>query len=480
MFNFPVSRHQPNRLISRARGGRRWPLVEHLEERQLLSTTPYLVSNNNDSGAGSLRAAIQASNLSTGTAVNTIDFDISSGGTQTIALKSALPAITHPVVIDATTQPGTGSAPRIVLSGTGAGTGAVGLTLKVSNSTVKGLAIDSFSGDGIDISSGSDDVLTDLYVGLSPSGAKAANGKNGVTLSGTSTGNTLGGTAAGAGNVISGNLAEGISILGAVANRNVIEGNEIGTNIAGTAAIGNGLSGVFIEGGAASNSVGGTASGAGNLISGNDTHGVDLSGAIHDVVQGNLVGTNALGSGAVGNADSGVLLENDSNNNLVGGTTAAARNVLSGNLLRGVHLSGGSSDNLVEGNLIGTNAAGKAAIGNLDSGVLIDTNSDNNTIGGTTAGAANTIAGNLYGVHISNASDNLVEGNWIGTNAAGSTTLGNAVDGVLIDDGAAGNTIGGTVAGTGNTISYNLQYGVVFADAGPSNLVEGNVVAHNG
>ena len=117
MFNFPVSRHQPNRLISRARGGRRWPLVEHLEERQLLSTTPYLVSNNNDSGAGSLRAAILSSNPRLAPLSTPSTSRSATGGTETIALKSALPAISHPVVIDGTTQPGTGSAPRIVLSG---------------------------------------------------------------------------------------------------------------------------------------------------------------------------------------------------------------------------------------------------------------------------------------------------------------------------------------------------------------------------
>ena len=65
-----------------------------------------------------------------------------------------------------------------------------------------------------------------------------------------------------------------------------------------------------------------------------------------------------------------------------------------GQRCRGVHITGGSSDNLVEGNLIGTNAAGTAAVGNGDSGVLIDGGSANNTIGGTAIGAGNMISGN--------------------------------------------------------------------------------------
>jgi titin len=368
-----------------------------------------------------------------------------------------------------------------MISGATAGTAAVGLILTASDTTVQGLAIDSFQGDGVDVDSASNDFLTDLFIGVSPTGSRAGNAGNGVAISGASTGDVIGGTSPGAGDVISGNGKEGISILGSAANSNLVEGNVIGTNVAGTAVLGNGLSGVFIGDGSSLNTIGGAATGAGNLISGNDTHGVDFSGASHNVVQGDLIGTNAGGTAALGNTDSGVLLENSADNNLVGGAGARAGNVISGNHLRGVHVTGGSSGNLVEGNSIGTNAAGTAVIGNLDSGVLIDTGSQHNIIGGTTSGCGNVIAGNgYYGVHLTiDASDNLVLGNLIGTNSAGSSTLGNALDGVFIDDGAAANTIGGAGL-AGNTISYNGHCGITLDGAGQDNMIESDVIEYNG
>jgi hypothetical protein len=476
MLNLPISPRQPRRTTRR-----RHPLVEDLEGRQLLST--FNVTNANDTGTGSLRAAIQASNATTGTPVNAIDFQIGTGGIQTITLRSELPTISHPVVIDGTTEPGTGSAPRVVLNGSSAGTSVVGLTISASRTTIKGLAIDNFTGDGVDINAASGDLITDDFIGISPTGATAANGANGITISGNSSGNTVGGTTSGLRNVISGNVGEGIMIVGATATGNLVEGNYIGTNVAGNAPIGNGDSGVLIETNSDNNAVGGTASGAGNVISGNGARGVHITGtASGNLVEGNYIGTNAAGNAPIGNVDSGVLIDTNSDNNTVGGTATGAGNVISGNGARGVHITITSSGNLVEGNLIGTNAAGNSKIGNGQSGVLIDTSSDNNTIGGTIAGAGNVISGNIfYGVHITiSASDNRVEGNLIGTNAAGSTTLGNAVDGVLIDVGAAGNTIGGTVKGAANTISYNVECGVTVSGAGQANLIEGDVINNNG
>jgi parallel beta-helix repeat protein len=415
MLAFWISRNQFVRTARRRRASRRRPLFEALEGRQLLST--FNVTNTSDKGAGSLRQAIISSNAMTGSSANAIDFQIGTGGRQLIALLSALPPITHPVVIDGTTQPGSGAAPRIAIDGSGAGN-AVGLRLNAPNTTIKGLAVDNFGSDGIAINSASGDWITDDYIGLTPAGTNAGNGGNGVTISGRSTANTVGGTAALAGNV----------------------------------------------------------------ISDNNTHGVAISGADDNVAQGNLIGTNAAGNAARGNGDSGIYLTNGADGNQIGGTTVLARNVLSGNNLRGIHIAGCSSGNLVEGNFIGTNAAGTAAVANDDSGVLIDGNSNNNTIGGASAGAGNVLSGNgLRGLHISEGSSgNLIVGNLIGTNAKGTAAVPNADSGVLIDCGSASNTVGGTTAGAANTISDNMKCGVALDGAGHSNLVEGDVIDSNG
>ena len=90
MPNFSIFRSQYNRTTHRRQSRRGQPQLEDLEGRQLLST--FLVTNTSDSGTGSLRQAIKSSNATTGAAVNTIDFQIGTGGIQTINLQSALPA----------------------------------------------------------------------------------------------------------------------------------------------------------------------------------------------------------------------------------------------------------------------------------------------------------------------------------------------------------------------------------------------------
>src|SRR5262249_15394121 len=117
-------------------------------------------------------------------------------------------------------------------------------------------------------------------------------------------------------------------------------------------------------------------------------------------------------------------------------------------------------------------------------GVAIFNQATNNTIGGTTAGSGNVISGNNgFGVGISTAgaTGNVIEGNLIGTDATGTVGIGNSKQGVYIDTSAASNTIGGTVAGAGNTIAYNSLQGVGLGSAaGSGNSIEGNAIYSNG
>ncbi|MDQ5867549.1 MAG: CSLREA domain-containing protein, partial [Chloroflexota bacterium] len=143
-----------------------------------------------------------------------------------------------------------------------------------------------------------------------------------------------------------------------------------------------------------------------------------IIGGTGNLIQGNYIGTNPTGTSAVPNAG-GILLDN-APNNTVGGTTAAARNLISGNSGPGVNIvNSGSTGNLIQGNYIGTNAAGTSALPN-GTGIILD-NAPNNTIGGTAAGAGNLISGNTgAGVDVvSGTTGTLLQGNYIGTNAAG-------------------------------------------------------------
>lgn len=199
---------------------------------------------------------------------------------------------------------------------------------------------------------------------------------------------------------------------------------------------------------------------------------IDSSGS--NVVQANFLGTDATGAVA-GNGNGGVMVLNASGN-LIGGTNAAQRNVLSGGNNYGVYLQGASSGNTVAGNFIGTTAAGTNALGNVTGGVVIY-GAPSNLIGGTTPGAGNVIAGNAGGgvlISTAAATANQVQGNWIGTDRTGRLALGNGASGVKID-GAAGNLIGGTNAAAGNVIAANGEAGV-FLNGAVSNSVQGNFI----
>jgi hypothetical protein len=187
------------------------------------------------------------------------------------------------------------------------------------------------------------------------------------------------------------------------------------------------------------------------------------------VVQGNYIGTDVTGTSPRGNGSDGILAL--SPQLTVGGTTPDLRNVISGNGGVGVvfDLAGGG---VVEGNRIGTDATGTTPLGNGSGGILGRLLSDVVTVGGAVAGAGNVISAN-GGVGIA-IGHGVVQGNYVGTDATGAIPLGNAGDGVEIDCG----TVGGTVAGARNVISANHGAGVVVYSSGPT-VVQGNYIGTN-
>ena len=370
-------------------------------------------------------------------------------------------------------------------------------------------------------------VVSANYIGVNSTGTAAVPNGGGVSLGGSN--HTLGGDTAGESNVISGNSQGGVSVSG---TGHLIRGNYIGTNAAGTAALANGGIGIRVLA-ASGVTIGGTAAGEGNLVSGNGSDGIVTDGASSAVtIQGNKVGTNAAGTAAIPN-QSGVVLDGDGH--MLGGGSAAARNLVSGNSSHGVVLAG--SGLVVRGNYVGTDAAGNAALANggfglrgygetdceiggpaaadgnviagnvrsvsfeqgatgnvmrnnilglnaaatadlADTGSGIEVYSPGNTIG--TPGAGNVIAGFTYqGITLSGAatSGNVIQGNWIGTNPALAPGLGNAQLGIYVLD-AVGNKIGGTAAGEGNVIANNGFIGL-WVEHGDRNEISGNSIFGN-
>ena len=200
--------------------------------------TTYTVTNTNNSGAGSLRQAITDANAKAG--ADTIWFNISGTGVQTITVTSALPSITGPTVLDATSQPGFAWTPRIRLDGTGV-TGASGLVLTstADGSVIRGLMITRFNLDGIRIQSGADDIMiAGNWIGTAGTGTTATgNGDDGIDVAGART--TIGGTGPYDRNVITNNSDEGITIVGSGVTGHVIRGNYIGLDPDGATGGGN-------------------------------------------------------------------------------------------------------------------------------------------------------------------------------------------------------------------------------------------------
>jgi CSLREA domain-containing protein len=213
------------------------------------------------------------------------------------------------------------------------------------------------------------------------------------------------------------------------------------------------------------------------------THtGIEIEVNGGNVIQGNYIGTDVTGTLALGNGDyDGLLILTP--NNTIGGTTLAARNIISGNKGQGIRMQGSeASGNIVQGNFIGVDSTGTAALGNgtdcCHSGIVMHLGASNNLIGGSVPGAGNVISGNTAdGVTIADAgtTGNIVAGNFIGTDVTGTQDVGNAFDGVVMVDGTSENLIGGTEAGAGNVLSGNGANGVAIYQVGTmGNLVQGN------
>ena len=335
-------------------------------------------------------------------------------------------------------------------------------------------------------------IIQGNYIGTDITGNVARpNNANGIYAE--SANNRIGDAVPGAGNLISGYdtiSGNGIFLSGFIGStNNFILGNQIGTNAAGTAALSRAGTGIELRGGSIGTNIGGPSPAARNVISGNTT--AIKSFASNTVILGNYIGTNLAGTAALPNTF-GVVVDGGSGgvNNRIGGDTAGAGNVISGNGTggndHGIRIAN-TTGAIVKGNLIGTNAAGTAALGNGGHGVQVF-NSTNCTIGGPTAAARNIISANGFnGVLITSSNNTTVQNNYIGTDVTGTANFGNGQttgeSGVVISFGN-NNTIGG--AGVGNIIANSgcFCFGNNFGSgvkifSGTGNRIEGNSIYNN-
>jgi titin len=274
-------------------------------------------------------------------------------------------------------------------------------------------------------------------------------------------GNTIGGTAAGAGNVLAGVTDDvGVYLKDANTEFNIIAGNYFGTDSTGTHYSNAFIYDILVESNAQHNTIGGTAAGARNLIDAS-VIGV-LAFASYTTIEGNYIGVDATGSHSIANRG-GV--------DVGGFDDPISGNVISGNQNYGVALDG-SAYAMVQGNRIGTNATGTGVLAN-GLGIEALAGANNNTIGGTSAAARNTISGNTGdGVLLtgSGTTANTVEGDFISTDVTGRSSLANGTNGVEVTAGASGNTIGGVAQGVTSILtagdSFTDVYGVAIANNG--------------
>jgi hypothetical protein len=370
------------------------------------SANTYTVTSTADSGAGSLRQAILDANANAG--ADTIAFNVTGSGVHTIAPASALPDIAGPVTIDGYSQPGASANTQ----GTGQGldtvlrieidctsTGSQGcLRVRADDVTIRGLVVNRSPGSDIN----ADDV--------------------------------------------------------GVPHQNlVLEGCFVGTSADGTQTLGTSLASVRVDG-FQNARIGGTTPAARNLLSVHQPGDqIILANATGALVQGNLVGTDVTGRVNLGLTGGSVLISQGTGN-VIGGTAAAARNVLLGILIVGTNGTLAASGNFVQGNFIGTDVTGTVALqGTGPSMRIVD---KNNTIGGSAPGAGNRIGGatTVAGVQVQ-GTGTVIQGNFIGTDETGTVRIPNKDYGIRVVGTASlplsGVTIGGTGPGEGNVIAYN-------------------------
>ncbi|MEY2547821.1 MAG: large repetitive protein [Verrucomicrobiota bacterium] len=434
-----------------------------------LRADSFVVTTVADSGPGSLRQAITDANAhpnASATERDIIAFAIPADGVVTIAPATSLPAITDPVIIDGYTQAGSmpntnsvthGLNGKLTVMLTGVNIPlfsnlSVGLTISSGHTTVRGLIINVFF-TAILAKGGGSNIISGNYIGTDPSGEFAPktppNASEDIQNVGIrledSSDNRIGGTTPDSRNLLSANKLADIVVTGFGSKNNVIQGNIMGLKASGT------------------------------LV---------------------LRADNYFGS------STNVWLERGASENLIGGTTPEARNVMGGFALFGNHVGVSTSPvdgpqasrTVIKGNFLGLDVTGTMRTDTLSApgGIGIILRDNANVVGGPEPGARNIISGNpAGGIIVSQnfntgglASKNIIQGNFIGTDVSGLRAVPNGRYGVEITGNCSDNMIGGIEPGAGNVIAYHPLHGIElhqgFPTSGTRNAILGNSIYANG
>ena len=469
-----------------------FPVVINATTQPGFSGTPLVELNGSSAGAGATGLTLQGNNITIrGFVINRF----AGGGIHVLGANNLI----------AGNFIGTNSAGSAALGNGVNGIAVQGAPNTIGGNTAADRNIVSGNGDrGILVSNAlvAGNVIKGNYIGTNAAGDAAVPNVNaGVFIEGSNS-TRVGGNGAGDGNLISGNMYGVVLYIcapSAPCGGHTIAGNKIGTNLAGTAAIPNRHSGVHIFH-APNNTI------HGNVISGNGDNSLPLSGdgvSIqtptldsdpqaeqhygNQTITGNLIGTDVTGMLPIPNLRWGIVLTGHTKAR-IGGVTPADRNVISYNTYTGIYIgySTMSPNNTVQGNYIGVRANGTQPAGNGDGGIMIDLGSSGNLIGGAAAGAGNLVGANIGngGIAIvsNQANGTVIQGNFVGTDAAGTAAIGNQGRGIhvggtntlvsqnrIAKNTGAGIEVGG---GAGHTLSQNLIYdnGQLGIDLSPSGV----------
>ena len=450
------------------------------------NATTFTVTNTNDTGSGSLRNALQMAAQTPGP--HTIVFNIPASdpnynaatGIWLISPGSPFDYIIQDnVTIDGATQTANQGdtnpyGPEIVIDGNNHTIDYCFSVVNASNVVIKGFNIRNFL-YGINVygASATNSLITGNYIGTDETGSAAAGNYIGIEIISGANYAQIGGSTTAERNVISGNLHIGLRLLDV--NYCTVKGNFVGVDRTGTAALGN-VDGVSLEGSVKFCTIGGTTPGERNIISGNVAYGLPVFGvgAEGNVIMGNYIGTDVTGTAAIPNTY-GVLFDDGSFNNILGGNTNDEKNILSGNSGYCVFIYNmGTNSNVVKGNYIGTDVNGTTALPNAV-GIVIDGAAYNNTIDN------NIISGNLQQgihIHITGCDNNVITKNKIGVDV-NENPLGNGSDGIRISQGPKHSIIGGTPADA-NIIANNGGNGVYILSPNDDNhLISYNSIYNN-